>query len=766
MMSLLAVLCVFYAWSPATLTGVLGSTLDSLPRKTVAIGSNGGRLFREEGFWNYTTMLLRDDLNLLILGAREAIFALDLDDITVKKAMVKWEVTREQRNDCSNKGKDATNDCQNYIRILHKKDDGRMYVCGTKAFNPTCGYLSYADGKLTLEIIQEDAKGKCPFDPFQRYTSAMVDGAYYSATSMNFRGSEPVMMRSTEESIRTEFTSTWLSEPNFIHMAHIPEGQLNPDGDDDKIYLFFSETAVEYESYTKVDVSRVARVCKGDLGGQRTLQKKWTSFLKARLDCQVPNINLPLLVQDVFHLCQDDWATCVFYAVFTPQSDSSEYSAVCSYKIKDIKTVFSKGKFKSPFNVEMSFVKWVMYSGELPDPRPGACIDNHARQKGITKSLELPDKTLQFVKDKPLMDQAVTAEQPLLVKRGAAFTRIVVTTVTALNGTSHQVMFIGTKSGSVLKAVNYDGEMVIMEEIQLFEPSEPIKILRLSNSKKQLYVGSEVGVVQLSISECGRYRTCLDCVLARDPHCGWDLNTERCATINSIHRTRSSTVIQSLSDGDASQCPPIGVSKPVNISFYHGNSVKLWCQPYSNLAQVQWQLNGEPIKASNTIQILSDGLMIFNASLDANGYYTCSSIETISQRKYQTQHVAYDVKMWSESGTTASLHHVKEKERTLVAMVVILSLVLAALLIWNLYKGHLSLPCLHGRVKDTQNRHKDDANRVQPQRLASSAGNFNSNNNHANDQRFSSSRETDRLSTTAGSTGQMSLKYKNDESEI
>jgi len=50
---------------------------------------NGGRLFREEGVWNYTTMLLREDLNMLILGAREAIFALDLDDITVKKAMVR-----------------------------------------------------------------------------------------------------------------------------------------------------------------------------------------------------------------------------------------------------------------------------------------------------------------------------------------------------------------------------------------------------------------------------------------------------------------------------------------------------------------------------------------------------------------------------------------------------------------------------------------------------------------------------------------------------
>ncbi len=45
-------------------------------------------------------------------------------------------------------------------------------------------------------------------------------------------------------------------------MAHIREGESNPDGDDDKIYLFFSETAVEYDSYTKMDVSRVARVCK------------------------------------------------------------------------------------------------------------------------------------------------------------------------------------------------------------------------------------------------------------------------------------------------------------------------------------------------------------------------------------------------------------------------------------------------------------------------------------------------------------------------
>lgn len=39
----------------------------------------------------------------------------------------------------------------------------------------------------------------------------------------------------------------------------------------------------------QVVVSRVARVCKNDVGGSpRVLEKQWTSFLKARLNCSVP----------------------------------------------------------------------------------------------------------------------------------------------------------------------------------------------------------------------------------------------------------------------------------------------------------------------------------------------------------------------------------------------------------------------------------------------------------------------------------------------
>lgn len=61
-----------------------------------------------------------------------------------------------------------------------------------------------------------------------------------------------------------------------------------------------------------------------------------------------------------------------YETLFLINRDSSQYSAVCAYKIEDIKSVFSKGKFMAPYTIETSFVKWLMYSGDVPDPRPGA----------------------------------------------------------------------------------------------------------------------------------------------------------------------------------------------------------------------------------------------------------------------------------------------------------------------------------------------------------------------------------------------------------
>lgn len=100
----------------------------------------------------------------------------------------------------------------------------------------------------------------------------------------------------------------------------IQKGPDGTEGEDDKVYFFFTEVSVEYEFVFKLMIPRVARVCKGDQGGLRTLQKKWTSFLKARLICSRPDSGLVFnILQDVFVLRAPDLKEPVFYAVFTPQ---------------------------------------------------------------------------------------------------------------------------------------------------------------------------------------------------------------------------------------------------------------------------------------------------------------------------------------------------------------------------------------------------------------------------------------------------------------
>ncbi|XP_026169035.1 semaphorin-4E-like isoform X2 [Mastacembelus armatus] len=770
-MSPLLSLCVFWLL-PLVLMLQEHPPLDHGPRRSVPYGDNA-HLFREEGVFNYSTMLLREDLDLLVLGAREAVYALDLNDISKKLASVKWEVTQQQKRECKNKGKDPEVECKNYIRILHKMKDNRMYVCGTNAFDPVCDYMSYADGKLTLQKKGEDGKGKCPFDPFQKYASIMVDNDLYSATSMNFLGSEPVLMRSSPVSIRTEFKSSWLNEPNFISMAQMSESKDNEVGDDDKVYLFFSETAVECDCYNKLVVSRVARVCKGDLGGQRTLQKKWTSFLKARIDCPVLESQLPHVIQDSYRWCdpQQNWKTCLFYAIFTPQSDTVGLSAVCAYRVSDISRVFAEGKYKTPVPVETSFVKWVMYSGEVPVPRPGACINNQAHKVGITQTLDLPDRTLQFIKDRPLMDQAIQpiGEKPLLVHRGATFTRIIVSKVQAADGEKYHVMYIGTEEGTVLKAVNYDGEMFIIEEIQLFQPPKPIKILKISDVTGQLYAGSDYGAAQIPLATCERSLSCVDCVLARDPYCGWDRVVGKCVSLSNSSRD----LIQSVKEGNATLCPDTDPVKPMNCSIWPGGNLKLSCPSPSNLAQIRWQLDSHPLIPSARFQLQKDGLLIFNASDSDAGRYRCQSVERSKTDEYTETVAVYHVRIApagsGKSGQTSSQTQEGPSIVGLQAAVGLLVVALLALLAWNFYKGHLPLPC--GKNNGGQpyeerglNSHitYQEAGRPAEDKPLVSGRDSSSNNNHARAEAASNNAEEN----NAPKVNLPSLQYIDDESEI
>ncbi|XP_006903378.1 PREDICTED: semaphorin-4D-like [Elephantulus edwardii] len=592
--------------------------------------------FHEPGVSNYSTLLLSEHRDTLYVGAREAVFAVNAHNIAEKQHEVYWKVSEDKKAKCAEKGKSKQTECLNYIRVLQPLDPQTLYVCGTNAFQPTCDHLSLAP--FTFLGKNEDGKGRCPFDPAQSYTSIMVDGELYSGTSYNFLGSEPIISRHSSQSpLRTEYAIPWLNEPSFIFADVIRRNPNDTEGEDDKVYFFFMEVSVEYEFIFKLMIPRVARVCKGDQGGLRTLQKKWTSFLKARLICSKPDSNLVFnMLQDVFVL-QGPWLKePVFYAIFIPQLNNVGLSAVCVYNLSTVEEVFSRGKYMQSTTVEQSHTKWVRYNGAVPRPRPGACINSQARAANFTSSLNLPDKTLQFVKDHPLMDDSVTptSSKPQLIARDVNYTQIVVDRVQALDGTIYDVMFISTDRGALHKAINLEHSVHVIEETQLFEGLEPVQTLLLSSKegKRFVYAGSNSGLAQAPVAFCGKHGTCIDCVLARDPYCAWSRHSATCVALYQEHGSRRG-LIQSMS-GDVSACPDRVKESYGQHFFKRGGTVELKCPQKSNLAQVIWMFQNSVVKADSLKYMLlgRKSLLIFNLSEGDSGVYQCLSEETVKNK--------------------------------------------------------------------------------------------------------------------------------------
>ncbi|KTG31322.1 hypothetical protein cypCar_00016825 [Cyprinus carpio] len=554
--------------------------------------------FWEPDVFNYTTLLLSEERGVLYVGAREAVYQLNMSNVSIKSNQLLWKVPERDMSMCILKGKSKETDCRNYIRVLQVLDEDTLYVCGTHAFQPLCDYLSLQG--FRLQDRAEDGRGKCSFDPAQSFTSVMVDGELYSGTAYNFLGSEPIISRSSlsQSLLRTEYSTSWLNEPSFVFTDVIREGQNSPDGDDDKIYYFFTEVSVEYEFFGKLLIPRIARVCK---------------FMTVGLG----NVGL---------------------------------SAVCAYNMSSVHEVFSKGKYMQKVTVEQSHTKWVRFNGITPSPRPGECINNLNRMQNITSSLQLPDKTLQFVKDHPLLEDPVLpiGNGPRLVTKDVNYTQIAVQRVQALDGSIHHVIFTGTDKGLLHKSLVLEGEVHIVEEIQLLKNTEPIKTLLLSSQVARfLYAGSDSGVVQSPTAFCEKYPSCVDCVLARDPYCAWDPRSGSCLNIFQ-HDADPRKLIQSLK-GDAGTCPtvaPLAVGDYQQVLVKPGGSADLSCPVRSNLAQVLWKLNGHVLTEASRFLLLSEnGLLIYSVTPEDAGRYECWSVEASMGQNFTRLVVGYALQL-------------------------------------------------------------------------------------------------------------------------
>uniref|UniRef100_F7CXU8 Segment polarity protein dishevelled homolog DVL-3 n=1 Tax=Xenopus tropicalis TaxID=8364 RepID=F7CXU8_XENTR len=516
----------------------------------------------------------------LYIAARDHIYTVDLEtsyteEIFFSKKLT-WKSKQSDVDTCRMKGKHK-DECHNFIKVLLKRDEDTLFVCGTNAFNPSCRYYKMD----TLEFLDEEISGmaRCPYDAKHANVALFADGKLYSATVTDFLAIDAVIYRSLGDgpTLRTvKYDSKWLKEPYFVHA--VDYGDL--------IYFFYREIAVEYNSMGKVVFPRVAQVCKNDMGGsQRVLEKQWTSFLKARLNCSVPGdshfyFNILQAVTDVIHINGRD----VVLATFSTPYNSIPGSAVCAYDMADIASVFT-GRFKEQKSPDST---WTPVPDErVPKPRPGCCAGS-ATVERITKSNELPDDTLNFIKTHPLMDEAVPSviNRPLFLRTMVRYrlTKIAVDTA-AGPYQNHTVVFLGSEKGIVLKFLartGYSGflsDSLFLEEMNVynsekcsFDGAEDKRILgmQLDKHNNALYVAFSTCVVSVPLARCDRHTKCKKtCIASRDPYCVWLREGGTCSQLLTGTKVPFEQDVEHGNTDGLGDCQKFATSPPPDQEIYY-----------------------------------------------------------------------------------------------------------------------------------------------------------------------------------------------------
>lgn len=636
-----------------------GAWKQHAPRLRVAykdlLKSNSSRLLLTSGDGlGFQALLLDEDRAWLMVGAKNHIFLLHLDHPGREPEKIFWPASREQVEHCRLAGKDVETECANFIRLLQPYNSSHVFACGTGSYQPVCAFVQLgARGKgagaslmrLVTHSLQS-GRGRCPYSPRQPFTALLVDGEMYSGTSSDFMGSSAAFFRTwvrgAEQSyIRTEQNQDhWLHEPAFVGAFAIPD-TYNPH--DDKVYVFFRETALEAGQWDRRHIhARVARVCKNDVGGKRSLINRWSTFLKARLVCSIPGPQGTQThfdqLEDVFLLRTRDPQNPLIFGLFTVSSGVFSGSAVCVYSMAAIRAAFS-----GPFAHKEGFdYRWVEYKGRVPYPRPGMC-PSETYDPLLRSTKDFPDEVISFVRSHQLMWEPVQPEgrQPVLVRVNVPY-RLRRLLVHRLETESrhYDVLFLGTDEGKVLKvglasAGSHGTEVINLEEISVSKAPSPILDMKLSPKRQELLVSSTHGLLQLALYRCELYgKTCTDCCLARDPYCTWDGKTCAPHLLTEKRRARCQDV---LKPDVLSQCQDTAEGTAVAteklVFGVEKNSTFLECLARSPQTTIRWLarrsegLGLSEIRTGGHFVVLEQGLLIRQLGREDAGTYECQAVE-------------------------------------------------------------------------------------------------------------------------------------------
>uniref|UniRef100_A0A3Q3K6Z8 Sema domain-containing protein n=1 Tax=Monopterus albus TaxID=43700 RepID=A0A3Q3K6Z8_MONAL len=465
--------------------------------------------FSHPGVKDFSQMALDLSRNQLIVGARNFIFRLSLSNASLIQA-TEWAPDEDTKRSCQSKGK-SEEECQNYIRVLRFSFSCNLQSC----FYPCLSFCQIGNISQVLDTVNGVAR--CPYDPRHNSTAMVTEkGELYAATVIDFSGRDPVIYRSLGNMppLRSaQYNSKWLNEPHFVSVYEI--GRF--------AYFFLRETAVENDC-GKMVFSRVARVCKNDMGGRFLLEDTWTTFMKARLNCSRSG-EIPFYyneLQNTFYLPEQD----LIYGIFTTNVNSISASAVCAFNLSSITQAFN-GPFRYQENPRTAW---------LSTPNPILNFQCGTLEEGGHGG-NLTERSLQDAQRLFLMNDVVqpVTINPLLTQDNLRFSKLVVDIVQGRD-TLYHVMYISTEYGTILKTLATTNKSLhgcYLEELRILPEGQtgPIRSLQILHSDRSLFVGLDDRLVKIPLERCSSYPTERHCMEARDPYCGWDHKKKHCTTI-------------------------------------------------------------------------------------------------------------------------------------------------------------------------------------------------------------------------------------------
>ncbi|XP_049953527.1 plexin-A4 isoform X2 [Schistocerca serialis cubense] len=281
-------------------------------------------------------------------------------------------------------------------------------------------------------------------------------------------------------------------------------------------FSYFLTTQMKHTSPSPF-ISKLVRVCHDD--------ENYYSYTEIPIDCiseggrpynlvQAAYVGKPGsdLASDLGINAQDD----VLFAVFS-ESDHSEgevsskpadSSALCVYSLKAIRRKFMQ-------NIKKCFSG----SGSR-----GLDFISPSHQCVLTKLQTIGEDFCGLDVNTPLGGEMPIAAVPVLIFGSH------LTAVAATSTGDYTVVFLGTANGH-LKKVVVESSSTALEygDLAVDEHSPVNPDLHFDAQQMHLYVMTEKKVSKVKVQSCSVYKTCWDCLGAKDPYCGWCSLENKCS---------------------------------------------------------------------------------------------------------------------------------------------------------------------------------------------------------------------------------------------